>query len=38
MWGDKFTLQEFHDQFLKQGYPPIKLLRRAMLGSDGGVL
>ena len=36
--GDKFTLREFHDEFLKQGAPPIKLIRRALLGDDGSVL
>jgi uncharacterized protein (DUF885 family) len=36
--GQKFSLQEFHDEFLKQGFPPIKLIRRAMLGKDGEVL
>lgn len=36
--GDKFTLQEFHDGFMKQGFPPIKLIRRAMLGSDSPIL
>ena len=36
--GDKFTLQEFHDQFIKQGFPPIKVIRKAMLGDDSPVL
>ncbi len=36
--GDKFTLLEFHDNILKQGFPPIKLLRRALLGEEGAVL
>jgi uncharacterized protein (DUF885 family) len=36
--GDKFTLQEFHDNFMKQGFPPIKIIRRAMLGNDSPVL
>jgi uncharacterized protein (DUF885 family) len=36
--GDKFTLQEFHDSFMKQGFPPIKIIRRAMLGNDSPVL
>ncbi len=30
--GDKFSLREFHDRFLQQGGPPIKLVREAMLG------
>ena len=29
--GDKFTLKEFHDRFLQQGAPPIKLVREALL-------
>ncbi len=36
--GDKFSLQEFHDQFLKQGFPPVKIIRRALLGDDSPVL
>ena len=32
--GASFTLQQFHDQFMKQGTPPIPIVRRAMLGSD----
>jgi uncharacterized protein (DUF885 family) len=38
MKGGKFTLQEFHDAFLKQGFPPIKIVRQAMLGNDSPVL
>ena len=38
MRGPKFSLQEFHDNFMKQGYPPIKIVRRAMLGNDSPVL
>jgi uncharacterized protein (DUF885 family) len=38
MRGAKFSLQEFHDNFMKQGYPPIKIVRRAMLGNDSPVL
>ncbi|HEY1185813.1 MAG TPA: DUF885 domain-containing protein, partial [Bryobacteraceae bacterium] len=30
--GAQFSLQEFHDSFIKQGTPPIKIVRRAMLG------
>ena len=29
--GSTFSLQNFHDQFLSQGYPPIKIVREAML-------
>jgi uncharacterized protein (DUF885 family) len=36
--GTSFTLQEFHDSFLKQGFPPIKIVRRAMLKNDSPVL
>jgi uncharacterized protein (DUF885 family) len=36
--GDAYSLQEFHDTFLKQGFPPIKIVRRAMLGNDSPVL
>jgi uncharacterized protein (DUF885 family) len=36
--GAKFSLQEFHDAFIKQGTPPIKLVRRALLGDDSPVL
>jgi hypothetical protein len=30
--GPAFRLQDFHDEFLKQGFPPIVLVRQAMLG------
>ena len=33
--GAAFDLGKFHDAFLKQGAIPIRLIRRAMLGSDG---
>ncbi len=36
--GGKFSLEEFHNTFLQQGFPPILLIRRAMLGSDSSVL
>jgi len=36
--GPAFNLREFHDTFLKQGFPPIKIVRRAMLGNDSPVL
>jgi uncharacterized protein (DUF885 family) len=36
--GDKFSLENFHDEFLKQGFPPIKYVRRLLLGSDSGIL
>jgi len=36
--GSAFSLQEFHDTFLKQGFPPIKIVRQAMLGDDSPTL
>jgi uncharacterized protein (DUF885 family) len=36
--GAKFSLQKFHDDFLKQGFPPVKLIRRQMLGDDSPTL
>jgi uncharacterized protein (DUF885 family) len=36
--GSKFSLEDFHNQFLQQGFPPVKLIRRAMLGDDSPVL
>jgi uncharacterized protein (DUF885 family) len=36
--GDAFSLQKFHDAFLSQGYPPIKLVRQAMLGDNSPAL
>jgi uncharacterized protein (DUF885 family) len=36
--GEAFSLLEFHDSFLKQGYPPIRIIRKAMLGNDSPVL
>jgi uncharacterized protein (DUF885 family) len=38
MKGGRFSLQEFHDAFMQQGYPPIKIVRRALLGNDSPVL
>jgi uncharacterized protein (DUF885 family) len=38
MHGPSFNLQEFHDSFLKQGFPPIRIVRRAMLKNDSPVL
>ena len=32
--GASFTLQQFHDEFIKQGMPPIPIVRRIMLGND----
>jgi hypothetical protein len=36
--GANFSLLDFHDKFLAQGFPPIKIIRRAMLGNDSPVL
>ena len=36
--GSAFSLGEFHDAFMRQGYPPIKIVRRALLGDDSPVL
>lgn len=32
--GSAYSLQEFHDQFVKQGAPPIKVIRRILLPGD----
>lgn len=36
--GAAFSLEEFHNEFLKQGFPPVKIIRRAMLGDDSPTL
>lgn len=36
--GRSFSLQEFHDEFMRQGFPPIRIVRRAMLGDDSPTL
>ena len=36
--GAAFSLEKFHDDFLKQGFPPIKVVRRALLGDDSPAL
>jgi uncharacterized protein (DUF885 family) len=38
MRGNAFTLEEFHDRFMREGTPPIKIVRRALLGDDSPVL
>jgi uncharacterized protein (DUF885 family) len=38
MKGAAYTLQGFHDAFLQQGFPPIRIVRRALLGNDSPVL
>jgi uncharacterized protein (DUF885 family) len=32
--GDKVSLQEFHDTFMRQGAVPVKIIRKAILGND----
>jgi uncharacterized protein (DUF885 family) len=36
--GDKFSLQDFHDKFMKHGFVPIKYVRKDMMGDDSPVL
>ena len=36
--GSGYSLQEFHDAFVAQGTPPIKIVRRALLGNDSPVV
>jgi uncharacterized protein (DUF885 family) len=38
MKSSRYTLEGFHDAFLQQGYPPIKIVRKALLGNDSPVL
>jgi uncharacterized protein (DUF885 family) len=36
--GGKYSLDKFHNEFLKQGFPPIKLIRGLMIGDGSPVL
>ena len=36
--GKAFNLEQFHDAFMKQGFAPIKIVRRAMLHDDSPTL
>jgi uncharacterized protein (DUF885 family) len=36
--GAAFDLEKFHDDFMRQGFAPIKVIRKAMLGNDSPVL
>ena len=36
--GPTFNLQTFHDNFMRQGFAPIKIIRKAMLHDDSPVL
>jgi uncharacterized protein (DUF885 family) len=36
--GTAFSLQKFHDEFLRQGYPPVKIVRETLLEDDSPTL
>jgi uncharacterized protein (DUF885 family) len=36
--GAAFSLEEFHNNFLRQGFPPIKIVREALLGDNSPTL
>lgn len=36
--GAGFSLEQFHDDFMRQGFPPIKIVRKALLGDDSPTL
>jgi uncharacterized protein (DUF885 family) len=36
--GSSFNLEAFHDNFMRQGFAPIKVIRKAMLHDDSPVL
>jgi uncharacterized protein (DUF885 family) len=36
--GGKFSLEQFHNEFLQQGAPPVKIIREKLLGNDSPVL
>lgn len=36
--GASFSLEKFHNDFLSQGFPPIKVVRKALLGDDSPAL
>jgi uncharacterized protein (DUF885 family) len=36
--GAAFNLQNFHDNFMRQGFAPLKIIRKAMLHDDSPVL
>lgn len=36
--GDSYSLQDFHDRFIKAGTPPIKIVRRELLGDNSPAL
>jgi uncharacterized protein (DUF885 family) len=36
--GDSFSLEKFHNDFLRQGFPAIKIVRKTLLGDDSPAL
>jgi uncharacterized protein (DUF885 family) len=36
--GSAFSLEQFHNDFLRQGFPPIKIVREALLGDNSPAL
>ena len=36
--GAAFSLEQFHNDFMKQGFPPVKIVRRALMGDDSPTL
>jgi uncharacterized protein (DUF885 family) len=36
--GAAFSLEKFHNDFLRQGFPPVKIVREAILGDDSPAL
>ncbi|PYS59707.1 MAG: DUF885 domain-containing protein [Acidobacteria bacterium] len=36
--GSAFSLQDFHDRFIKAGSPAVKIVRRELMGRDGPLL
>jgi uncharacterized protein (DUF885 family) len=36
--GAAFSLEQFHNNFMRQGFAPIKVIRKAMLNDDSAVL
>jgi uncharacterized protein (DUF885 family) len=36
--GAAFSLEKFHDDFLRQGFPPVKIVREALLGDNSPTL
>jgi uncharacterized protein (DUF885 family) len=36
--GADFSLEKFHDDFMRQGGAPIRIVRKALLGDDSPTL